>query len=111
MLFCSMWYHTVETIRIYHAFLRIKEPTLTRLTTNLALAPNASIDLHMHTNYSDGRWPAQQLIDFLVAEHFDLVAVTDHDRVDKVAEIQEMGEKQQLTVLPGVEMSKEWRGN
>ncbi len=55
-----------------------------RLTTHLTLAPGASIDLHMHTNYSDGRWPAQQLIDFLVAEGFDLVAVTDHDRVDMV---------------------------
>ena len=49
--------------------------------------PDAAIDLHMHTTYSDGRWPAQQLIDYLVSEHFDLVAVTDHDRIDKVTEI------------------------
>ena len=52
------------------------------LTTNLTLAPDASIDLHMHTNFSDGRWPAQQLIDFLVTEGYALVSVTDHDRVD-----------------------------
>lgn len=60
---------------------------MTRVNMNLTLAPDAAIDLHMHTTYSDGRWPAQQLIDYLVSEHFDLVAVTDHDRIDKVTEI------------------------
>jgi predicted metal-dependent phosphoesterase TrpH len=80
------------------------------LTKNLVLSPNDSIDLHMHTTYSDGRWPAQQLIDYLVAEEFNLVAVTDHDRVDKVAEIQALGAAKGLPVLSGVELSTEWRG-
>jgi predicted metal-dependent phosphoesterase TrpH len=83
---------------------------LTSLTTHLVLEPSSSIDLHMHTNYSDGRWPAQQLIDYLVAEHFDLVAVTDHDRVDKVAEIQALAAEKRLPVLAGVEMSTQWNG-
>jgi len=83
---------------------------LTRLMTNLTVSPDASIDLHMHTTYSDGRWPAQQLIDFLASEGFDLVAVTDHDRIDKVSEIQALAEKRRLTVLSGVEMSTEWNG-
>ncbi|MBE3561599.1 MAG: PHP domain-containing protein [Ktedonobacteraceae bacterium] len=65
----------------------------------------------MHTAYSDGRWPAQQLIDYLAEQEFDLVAVTDHDRVDKVAEIQALGAEKGLSVLSGVEMSTEWRGN
>jgi predicted metal-dependent phosphoesterase TrpH len=64
----------------------------------------------MHTTYSDGRWPAQQLIDFLVSEKFDLVAVTDHDRVDKVGEIQALAAEKRLPVLSGVEMSTEWNG-
>ena len=74
------------------------------------LAPDASIDLHMHTTFSDGRWPAEQLLDFLVAEGFQLVAVTDHDRVDTVAGIRELAAQKNLPVLPGVEMSTEWRG-
>ena len=80
------------------------------LTTDLILAPDAPIDLHMHTTYSDGRWPAQELIDYLVNEGFELVAVTDHDRVDTVASIQEMAAQKQLPVLAGVEMSTEWHG-
>src|SRR5262245_42653847 len=77
---------------------------------NLTLAPDAAIDLHMHTTYSDGRWPAQQLIEYLASEHFDLVAVTDHNRVDKVAEIQALGAEKHLTILSGVEMSTVWNG-
>ena len=80
------------------------------LTTDLTLAPDAPIDLHMHTTYSDGRWPAQELIDYLVNEGFELVAVTDHDRVDTVAGIQELAVQKQLPVLAGVEMSTEWHG-
>src|SRR5436305_952317 len=81
-----------------------------RLTSNLTLAPDASIDLHMHTTYSDGRWPAEQLINYLVAEGFDLVSITDHDSVDTVASVQQLATQQNLPVLAGVEMSTEWKG-
>ena len=84
---------------------------MTRLTSQLTLEPNASIDLHMHTSYSDGKWPAQQLIHYLVAEGYDLVSVTDHDRVDMVASIQDLAAEKNLPVLSGVEMSTQWNGN
>ncbi|MEO7020580.1 MAG: PHP domain-containing protein [Ktedonobacteraceae bacterium] len=80
------------------------------LTTHLTLSPDSSIDLHMHTTYSDGRWPAAQLIDYLANEGFDLVAVTDHDRVDMLASIQALGAQRHLPVLAAVEMSTEWHG-
>jgi 3',5'-nucleoside bisphosphate phosphatase len=83
---------------------------LSRLTTQLTLAPDASIDLHMHTTYSDGRWPAQQLIDYLVSEGYDFVSVTDHDRVDMIASIQQLAAEKNLPVLAGVEMSTDWKG-
>jgi 3',5'-nucleoside bisphosphate phosphatase len=83
---------------------------LSRLTTQLTLALDASIDLHMHTTYSDGRWPAQQLIDYLVSEGYDFVSVTDHDRVDMIASIQQLAAEKNLPVLAGVEMSTDWKG-
>ena len=83
---------------------------MTRLTTPLTLTPDASIDLHMHTSYSDGRWPAQQLIDYLVHAGFDLVAITDHDRVDMVANTQALAAAKNLPVLAAVEMSTIWNG-
>jgi 3',5'-nucleoside bisphosphate phosphatase len=77
---------------------------------NLTLASDAAVDLHMHTAYSDGRWPVQQLIDYLVSEDFELVAVTDHDRIDKITEIQALAAEKHLPVLSGVEMSTTWNG-
>lgn len=69
-----------------------------------------AIDLHMHTTYSDGRWSAEQLLAYLAQEGFGLVAVTDHDRVETVAAIQQLGMPKQVAVLAGVEISAEWRG-
>ena len=80
------------------------------LTTNLILPAGAAIDLQMHTTYSDGTWLPEQLIDYLVGEQFGLVAVTDHDRVDSVGTIRQLGAQRGLPVLAAVEMSTSWRG-
>jgi predicted metal-dependent phosphoesterase TrpH len=80
------------------------------LTCNLVLAPDASIDLQVHTTYSDGSWTPEQLIDYLLSEQFGLVAITDHDRVDSVASLQNLGAQRGLPVLAAVEMSTSWRG-
>ncbi len=85
---------------------------MTRSTESrfLTLAPDAAIDLHMHTTYSDGRLTDEELIGYLAREGFDLVAVTDHDRVDMVSHIQELAAQKGLPVLSGVEMSTAWQG-
>jgi predicted metal-dependent phosphoesterase TrpH len=77
----------------------------------LHLSPDTALDLHLHTTYSDGRWTAEQLLDYLAHEGFGLLAVTDHDRVETVALIQHLGAQKHLPVLAGVEISAGWRGN
>ncbi len=74
------------------------------------LAADAAIDLQLHTTFSDGTWTAEQLIDYLVGEQFGLVAITDHDRVDTAAALQQLAAQKQLPILPAVEMSASWRG-
>jgi predicted metal-dependent phosphoesterase TrpH len=83
---------------------------LEAVTPHLVLAPDAAIDLHMHTIYSDGTWTPEQLLDYLVSERFDLVAITDHDRVDTVASLQQLAVEKQLPLLTAVEMSTSWKG-
>jgi predicted metal-dependent phosphoesterase TrpH len=78
------------------------------LTSQLILSLDAPIDLQMHTTNSDGLWTPEQLIDYLVSEHFALVAVTDHDRVDVSASIQQLAAQKQLPVLAAVEMTTKW---
>ncbi len=79
-------------------------------TTNLILAPDAPIDLQMHTTYSDGAWKPEQLLDYLASENFGLVAITDHDRVDTVAALQQLAIQKQVPVLVAAEMSTSWNG-
>jgi 3',5'-nucleoside bisphosphate phosphatase len=80
------------------------------VTLHLVLAPDAAIDLQIHTTFSDGTWTPEQLINYLVNERFGLVAITDHDRVDTVASLQQLALQKQLSVLAAVEMSTSWKG-
>jgi 3',5'-nucleoside bisphosphate phosphatase len=86
------------------------EKILEALTPQLVLAPDTAIDLQMHTIYSDGTWTPKQLIDYLVSERFGMVAITDHDRLDTVASLQQLAEEKQLPLLAAVEMSTSWKG-
>lgn len=79
-------------------------------TTHLILAPDAAIDLQLHTIYSDGTWTPEQLLDYLVSEQFGLVAITDHDRVDTAASLQQLASAKQLPVLVAAEMTTSWNG-
>jgi 3',5'-nucleoside bisphosphate phosphatase len=79
-------------------------------TTNLILSSNASIDLQLHTTFSDGTWLPDELIDYLAREQFGLVAITDHDRVDTVAALQQLALEKHLPILVAAEMSASWQG-
>ena len=79
-------------------------------TTNLVLPADASVDLQLHTTYSDGGWTPGQLIDYLVREQFSLAAITDHDRVDTLAALQQLALEKQLPLLVATEMSASWQG-
>ena len=77
----------------------------------LTLAPEAAIDLQMHTTFSDGRWTAAQLLDHVTGEGFALAAITDHDRLDTIEEVQGLAAVRGVLVLPAVEMSSTWQGD
>jgi len=79
-------------------------------TAGLRLAADAAIDLHLHTIYSDGDWHPEQLLDYLRDEGFALAAVSDHDRTDTIAHIQQLALDRGLPMLQAVEMSTTWQG-
>lgn len=79
-------------------------------TTDLVLESDAAVDLQLHTIYSDGVWTAEQLLDHLVSEQFSLAAITDHDRLDTVAELQQLALEKHLPLLVATEMSASWHG-
>ena len=69
----------------------------------------SSIDLHLHTTFSDGIWTPEQLLEYLVQEHFSLAAITDHDRVDTVATLQQLALDRHMPLIAGVEMTTLWK--
>jgi hypothetical protein len=65
-------------------------------------------DPHCHTTASDGMVTPAELVDAAVNAHVDLIAVTDHDTMASVKEVQERGEAAGLTVVAGQEVTTKW---
>lgn len=70
------------------------------------------IDLHSHTNCSDGQLSPQNLIDRAVNFQIDVLAITDHDTVDGLAIARQYIDEQQvkLKLIDGIEISTSWHG-
>ena len=70
------------------------------------------IDLHSHTNCSDGTLSPQTLIDRAVNYQIDVLAITDHDTVAGLDIAQKHIEEQKspLKLIAGIEISTAWQG-
>jgi predicted metal-dependent phosphoesterase TrpH len=64
----------------------------------------------MHTLYSDGKWRPVDLFDMLAHAGFRVVSVVDHDMLAHLPEVTELGDKRAIAVIPGTEVTTEWRG-
>ena len=63
------------------------------------------IDLHTHSNYSDGSLSPRQLVQLAKETGLRAIALTDHDTVAGVEEALAAGEELDIEVVPGVEVS------
>lgn len=79
-------------------------------TDQLGIPADAAIDLQLHTINSDGTWTPQQLIEHLAREQFALAAITDHDRPDTAAAMQQLALAAGVPLLVAAEMTTVWRG-
>ena len=68
------------------------------------------VDLHIHTNASDGSWTPQQLVDNVREAGIKIFSVTDHDSVGSINETALLAERYQLIFLPGVEICSTYQG-
>jgi len=65
------------------------------------------IDLHTHTNASDGELSATELLQRAMINGVDMLSITDHDTVAAYQGIHNLGTT--LTLIPGIEFSTAWR--
>ncbi|WP_445227720.1 TrlF family AAA-like ATPase [Croceitalea sp. MTPC5] len=74
-------------------------------------------DLHFHTpssyDYKDKGVTNDNLVDGLVNNNIEVIAVTDHHFIDveRIQYLQRLGKAKGLTVLPGIEFLSDARGN
>lgn len=69
-----------------------------------------SIDLHVHSNRSDGRLSPKELVDYAIQKGLKAIALADHDTVDGIDEILDYAKGKPLEVIPAVEYSTEYEG-
>jgi 3',5'-nucleoside bisphosphate phosphatase len=67
------------------------------------------IDLHTHSNCSDGTLTPADLVRRAAAAGVDVLALTDHDTIAGLVEAQRAAAQAGIRIVPGVELSASWR--
>jgi predicted metal-dependent phosphoesterase TrpH len=68
-----------------------------------------NIDLHTHSNCSDGSLRPTELVARAAAAGVEVLALTDHDTVAGLEEAEQSAVTHRLRLVPGVEISASWR--
>jgi 3',5'-nucleoside bisphosphate phosphatase len=69
------------------------------------------IDLHMHTNASDGLFSPAEVLDNAMRLGLSAIAITDHDTVDGYTVAETLAAGSDIEVYPGVELSCYYKGS
>ena len=66
------------------------------------------VDLHTHSNISDGTLSPAELVAAAIQQGIHTLALTDHDSMDGVALARQAAQGQDLKIISGVEISSQW---
>jgi len=64
-----------------------------------------TIDLHVHSTYSDGTLTPEELVILAKKQGLSAMALTDHDTIIGIEEAVEAGKKYDIEIVPGIELS------
>ncbi|MCM1263654.1 MAG: PHP domain-containing protein [Butyrivibrio sp.] len=68
------------------------------------------IDLHVHSNKSDGTYTPSELVDYAITKGLSAFALTDHDTTAGLEEAHSYSKDKPIEVIPGIEFSTEYEG-
>ena len=66
------------------------------------------VDLHLHTYYSDGFFSPFEIVKKIQKTGTKIISITDHDNIGGLKEAIRTGLKEDIEVIPGVEISGEY---
>jgi len=67
-------------------------------------------DFHMHSNFSDGKFGVNELLDLYKKSDYDIISITDHDTLEGCKDAIEYGESIGIKVIAGIEISTKHNG-
>lgn len=71
---------------------------------NMQWGSDDMVDMHIHTNNSDGQYSTKEIIEMLKILRADMFSITDHDNVNSCKEIENL-DLGNMNYIPGVEFS------
>lgn len=69
------------------------------------------IDLHIHTNESDGSLPVKDVIGLASQQGIRIMSLTDHETTNGVKEAIDLGAQAGIRIIPGVELVTAYAGH
>lgn len=75
------------------------------------LNEDSRVDLHMHTNASDGTLSPEELIEKILENDIDLISTTDHDEIENVEKMKQLTKENNVLFIPGIEISSTFNGS
>ena len=68
------------------------------------------VNLHTHSNHSDGKLTPSQLINRLAENNVEVVALTDHDTISGIMEAKKQANNKGIMFINGIEISTKING-
>ncbi|TCK97792.1 hypothetical protein EDC19_0194 [Natranaerovirga hydrolytica] len=66
------------------------------------------IDLHVHSNASDGTMSPEEIIAYAKEKKLSAIALTDHDTISGISSAKKAGEEHNIEVISGIEFSTQY---
>ena len=63
------------------------------------------LNMHIHTNHSDGKYSVKKVIDIMSEHNISIVAITDHDRFTAIDEAKQYAKAVGIDIINGMEVS------
>ena len=71
---------------------------------------NIKADLHIHSNFSDGKYSPLEILQKAKEAGFSAISITDHDNINAIDIAKKSSEDFGIEVIPGIEFSTDFQG-
>jgi predicted metal-dependent phosphoesterase TrpH len=75
------------------------------------MTTEAYIDLHIHTNFSDGTFSPEEVVEYAAKCGLAAISITDHDSIDGIAPAISAARGSGMEIVPGVELTADGKNN